>query len=86
MIFEYPSGLWEGSVPIEYRRTGTYARNEEEEINILNKTYDLLNPENYRKWLENEETFWSENKKKLQSLSLMRQKMENGNAQDVNCQ
>ena len=32
VIFEYPDELWEGSVPIEYRRTGTYARNEDEEI------------------------------------------------------
>ena len=63
--FKYGSEIWEGSVPIEYRRTGVNARNVEEEIEILNKVYDELNPENYREWLINEEKFWNESKKEI---------------------
>ena len=63
--FKYDSVIWEGSVPIEYRRTGVNARNMEEEIEILNKAYDELNPDNYQEWLINEEKFWDESKKEI---------------------
>ena len=63
--FTYDESIWEGSVPIEYRRTGTFARDEEEVIKILNETYELLNPKNYQKWLENEEKFWSKTNKEI---------------------
>lgn len=60
--FKYEDIIWEGSVPIEYRRTGINAQNEKEEIEILNKAYYELNPENYQEWLANEEKFWEQKK------------------------
>lgn len=58
VIFKYGDEIWEGSVPVEYRRAGIYAKDETEEIEILNGVYDKLGPDNYREWLINEEKFW----------------------------
>lgn len=66
--FKYGDKLWEGSVPIEYRRTGINARNEKDEIEILNKIYCKLNPDNYQEWLLNEEKFWEEKKGNTRSF------------------
>ena len=60
--FKYKDKIWEGSVPIEYRRTGINARNENEEIEILNKVYYELTPHKYKEWLINEEEFWEHKK------------------------
>ena len=67
VIFLYPDENWEwdGSVPIEYRRTGIDAETEEEIAKLLNLTYDTMNPKNIQRWLNEEKKFWDEKNKKV---------------------
>ena len=63
--FTYPGGFkWEGSIPIEYRRTGTSVKTEKEFMKHIEKAYDLMSPKNQDKWLKEEENFWSKFNKK----------------------
>lgn len=65
VIFEYPEKdvTWEGSVPIEYRRTGVSARSNEEIAKILNETYFQMHPDKYGQWLEEQTVFWEKTTK-----------------------
>ena len=57
--FEYENKIWEGWVPIVYRRTGLELITDEE-INLhLNKVYNEMNPINYKKWLNEQNEYWS---------------------------
>ena len=59
--FSYSDGSkWKGSVPIEYRRTGTFAKTKEEIKEVLETAYQLMNPKNSQSWLEEQEKFWKE--------------------------
>lgn len=60
--FSYPEqkSLWEGSIPIEYRRTGIFADTPEKIAKLLEDTYAQLNPKNYKKWVEKQEKYWAE--------------------------
>ena len=65
--FHYPKEniTWEGSVPTEYRRTGIHANTEIEIVDLLDKTYDLMNPSNYNGWEKEQQDFWSDSNKKV---------------------
>lgn len=65
--FKYPENdyEWKGSVPIEYRRTGVSAQTSEEISRLLQDAYDAMHPDNYNKWLKEQEEFWSKNKKEV---------------------
>ena len=62
--FTYPREkvVWNGWVPIEYRRTGVLIKNEEELIAHLNTVYDQMDPSNFKKWLNDQKTFWDQKK------------------------
>lgn len=65
VVFIYPDRgeTWEGSVPIEYRRTGIYAQTIEEKVEIILAEYEAMKPSNRDQWLEEQERFWSESDK-----------------------
>jgi hypothetical protein len=67
VVFNYPEqkATWEGSVPIEYRRTGVSARTEKEIAELLDRTYEQTNPKNYDAWAKEQKAFWDASSKKV---------------------
>jgi hypothetical protein len=61
VVFNYPDSgeTWEGSVPIEYRRTGIHAQTPEETAEIILAVYEAMKLANREKWLREQERFWS---------------------------
>lgn len=66
VVFYYPKEdiSWEGSVPIEYRRTGVHARTKEEITKLLTEAYKYMTPDPtiIKKWIENEDKYWASRK------------------------
>lgn len=60
VIFVYPQAdqKWEGSVPIEYRRTGVSATTEEEKRELIVNAYNAMFPDMRPIWLEEQRKFW----------------------------
>jgi len=60
--FNYPNQkiIWDGWVPIEYRRTGVTIKSEEELVVHLNDVYSQMDPDSFHSWLREQERFWSE--------------------------
>ena len=52
------SQVWDGWIPIEYRRTGLSLKGNEEIIEYLNKVYRFMSPDNYSNWLQKQNEFW----------------------------
>ena len=50
--------VWNGSVPIEYRRTGVHADNDADVDEILKAAFDAMRPSRKDSWLKEQETFW----------------------------
>lgn len=65
--FRYPEEkfVWNGSIPIEYRRTGISAKNENEIAKLLDEMYEFLNPKNYKSWLSDQKKYWDESNKAI---------------------
>ena len=60
--FDYMVKVWDGWVPVEYRRTGVSIKSEETEklIKYLNIVYEKMKPENFPAWMKKQEEFWKE--------------------------
>lgn len=58
------NNVWDGWVPVEYRRTGISIKEGDDEklYAYLNKVYEQMNPVNFPSWLEAQEKFWEEEK------------------------
>ena len=61
--FTYGKDIWDGWVPVEYRRTGTSLKTEKDVVLHLNAVYEQMRPENYSKWLSQQKSFWKEKSK-----------------------
>lgn len=60
VIFKYPGERhWEGSIPIEYRRTGTDLKEPKEIQEHLNKAYEFCHPDNWEVWKSEQKAFWA---------------------------
>jgi hypothetical protein len=68
-FFYEDNQLWEGSIPIEYRRTGIDLSNASEIDQYLGTVYDYCHPDQQKKWLKDQEKFW-ENKQKQETWKL----------------
>lgn len=55
---KYKEVEWNGSIPIEYRRTGLFLSEDKDIVDYLNSIYEKLNPKNYEKWKECQKEFW----------------------------
>jgi hypothetical protein len=65
VTFTYENELiWEGSIPIEYRRTGTELTDVLEIKEYLLQCYDHCHPKKQSVWLIEQEKFWVDNKDK----------------------
>ena len=62
--FKYSNEIWEGWVPVEYRRTGVEIAEDDSErlIEHLNNVYEQMNPANYRAWYEKQNIVWEHSK------------------------
>lgn len=61
VVFEYPEtgDTWEGSVPIEYRRTGVFAETSEDIAVVIQAAYEAMHPTRRVTWLQEQEQFWA---------------------------
>jgi len=61
VTFNYDDGaVWDGSVPIEYRRTGTNLTEDEAINNYIAQVYDYCHPSQYQQWKEDQQVFWED--------------------------
>ncbi len=66
VIFNYEGNKkWEGSVPTEYRRTGTFAKTPDEAVKVIMNAYEAMHPSKESRWLIDEDRFWEVHKKKV---------------------
>ena len=64
VTFEYDSGtVWNGSIPIEYRRTGTNLTEDEEVNSYIEKIYDYCSPIRHEQWMQEQQSFWADKTK-----------------------
>lgn len=65
--FYYPDsgGLWKGSVPYQYRRTGIFAESEEEKRLVLQDAYEAMHPSKREMWLDEQKQFWDQSNKQI---------------------
>lgn len=64
VTFDYDSGtVWNGSIPIEYRRTGTNLTEDEEVNSYIEQIYDYCNPSRYEQWMQEQQNFWADKTK-----------------------
>lgn len=59
---KYKDFVWNGWIPIEYRRTGIFLSDDKDIFEYFNSIYDKLNPKNYEKWKKEQKDFWNEKK------------------------
>ncbi len=57
--FIYSESVWDGWVPIEYRRTGTSLKTDDEIFEHLNIVYDQMNPKKFDSWKKEQDSFWA---------------------------
>ena len=65
VIFRYPvdSVIWEGAVPIEYRRgPNINVKSDEELVDLLNDAYRYMHPENETLWKKEQDAYWGKRK------------------------
>lgn len=55
--FNYSGDIWDGWVPVEYRRTGVSLKTQDDVYSYLNKVYEQMKPENFDNWKMNKISF-----------------------------
>lgn len=82
--FTYGKKVWDGWVPVEYRRTGVSLKTDEEVITHLNEVYEQMRPENIPAWLKKQQAFWSE-KSRAETTKAFYDSLIKGGWQCVEC-
>lgn len=59
--YDNPKSIWDGWIPVEYRRTGVSIKHDDRDqlILYLNSIYVQMNPNNYVFWLKKQDEYWS---------------------------
>lgn len=85
--FKYATGVWDGWVPVEYRRTGVSIKAEDTDrlISHLNTVYDQMNPVNFDTWLKKQAKFWKEEKPNAGTTKAFFDSLIKGGWQCVEC-
>ena len=85
--FTYPGKVWEGWVPVEYRRTGVSIKPEETDklYEHLNTVYEQMNPANFPAWLAKQKKFWAEEKPGADTTKAFFDSLIKGGWQCVEC-
>jgi hypothetical protein len=59
VTFRYDDGtIWEGAIPVEYRRTGVDLAESSAIEEYLQQAFLYCHPSNYPKWRQEQEVFW----------------------------
>lgn len=84
--FSYPTEkyIWDGWVPVEYRRTGVSIKTNDELVDYLNDVYTQMDPKNIPQWHKEQESFWAE-KKNAQTTKAFYDSLSKGGWQCVEC-
>lgn len=84
--FKYGNKIWDGWIPVEYRRTGVSIQNENENelSEYLNSVYEQLQPQKFSAWLEDQKIFWAD-KQRASTTKAFFDSLINGGWQCVNC-
>lgn len=82
--FTYESDVWDGWVPVEYRRTGVSLKTQDELIEHLNAVYEQMKPAHRTAWKVKQELFWAE-KSKAQTTKAFFDSLAKGGWQCVEC-
>lgn len=63
--FDYSVKVWDGWVPVEYRRTGVSIKADETDClnTYLNQVYEQMRPEKFEDWKRKQDEFWREKSK-----------------------
>ena len=86
LTFNYPDAAsWQGSIPIEYRRTGTELTGPAEIAEYLLQCYDFCHPKNWPDWMQEQQEFWK-NKPKATETKAFFDAMLSFEWRCVNCQ
>jgi ICEA Protein. len=83
--FTYPTEIWDGWVPVEYRRTGVSIKTNDELYEHLNKVYEQMKPEKYNDWLKSQEKYWAEEKAGAATTKAFFDSLSKGGWQCVEC-
>ncbi len=59
--FKYDGGVWEGSVPYQYRRTGLFLEDPKLIAEMLEVVYENTEPKKASEWVKLERAFWDKN-------------------------
>lgn len=88
VIFRYPKNnyTWKGSVPVEYRRTGTHAKSKEEIEEVVKRAYDAMDPEKREGWLKEQEEFWKQRHHGAEITKSFFDELKDSDLKCVNCQ
>lgn len=82
--FTYCDKVWDGWVPVEYRRTGVSLKTEEEVIEHLNAVYEQMRPERFEEWKRKQAAFWTE-KSRAETTKSFYDSLVKGGWQCVEC-
>lgn len=82
--FTYSNSVWDGWVPVEYRRTGLSLKSEAEVNAHLNEVYHQMKPENFPAWIKKQDDFWLE-KQRAQTTKAFYDSLILGGWQCVEC-
>lgn len=83
--FTYPNYVWDGWVPVEYRRTGVSIKTSDELIEHLNTVYEQMNPTKYNDWMKKQQKFWTEEKSGAATTKAFFDSLAKGGWQCVEC-
>lgn len=69
--FDYSVKIWDGWVPVEYRRTGVSIKKDQKDrlIAYLNLIYEQMRPERFPEWKMEQDEFWATKKRALVTKS-----------------
>lgn len=85
--FVYPTGTWDGWVPVEYRRTGVSIKPDETDklAAYLKQVYEQMDPSRFQPWLEKQQKFWREEKPHARTTKAFFDSLVKGGWQCVSC-
>ena len=85
VCFTYGKRIWDGWVPIEYRRTGVSIKTEDELFEYLNSVYEQMAPEKFGAWVKKQQQFWAEEKSNAGTTKAFFDSLIKGGWQCVEC-
>lgn len=83
--FTYCELVWDGWVPVEYRRTGVSLKTDDDVTQHLNAVYEQMRPENFTAWKKKQDAFWTAEKPNADTTKAFYDSLIRGGWQCVKC-